>query len=215
MNLRAEIEQMFHGRAFMRPLFYAYPGGLRFELSEGGHVINQLMTAHRKALAICSDIFTENADLTVCLRVHLPRSRYLFYRRLLGELAAVGIKLPRSRSVWVEDAAGDNAEDEVGANSLCIAFSPAKDSLTRLLWCALSTDLGVVHPRQSCTVYLFHLSAGIVVLPYDDRGMDVVGPNAAMLAHLYRTHHARLNDYDRAVMAATFEPPTAQKRVRV
>jgi len=36
MNLELEIESIFEGKAFFRPLFYSYPGGLRFALSETG-----------------------------------------------------------------------------------------------------------------------------------------------------------------------------------
>jgi hypothetical protein len=41
MQLQKEIEAIFEGKAFLRPLFYSYPGGLRFELSEGGSAIEE------------------------------------------------------------------------------------------------------------------------------------------------------------------------------
>jgi hypothetical protein len=34
VNLQIEIERIFGCNTFARPLFYSYPGGLRFELSE-------------------------------------------------------------------------------------------------------------------------------------------------------------------------------------
>nr|WP_259641718.1 DUF3885 domain-containing protein [Pseudomonas salomonii] len=43
-----------------------------------------------------------------------------------------------------------------------------------------------------------------MIFPYDDRGMDVVGPNTDLLLQLYRHHHAYLLDYDRPVMDITF-----------
>ena len=45
MDLKHEIETIFEGRAFLRPLFYNYPGGLRFELAEGGTAIEQFLLA--------------------------------------------------------------------------------------------------------------------------------------------------------------------------
>lgn len=56
MNLRAEIDNAFGPQAFARPLFYSWPGGLRFELSETGGMIEQFLTAMRKAITICGDI---------------------------------------------------------------------------------------------------------------------------------------------------------------
>ncbi len=37
----------------------------------------------------------------------------------------------------------------------------------------------------------------MLVHPYDDRGMDVVGPNHALLADLYARFDAYLSDSDR------------------
>jgi hypothetical protein len=66
--LRTQIEDTFYGKAFMRPLFYAYKQALRFELAEGGSAIEQFLCAMRKALTICEDIFATNDNLVVCLR---------------------------------------------------------------------------------------------------------------------------------------------------
>nr|WP_279564018.1 DUF3885 domain-containing protein [Pseudomonas koreensis] len=46
-----------------------------------------------------------------------------------------------------------------------------------------------------------------MVFPYDDRGMDVVGPNKNLLLQLYRLHHTYLLDYDRHTMDTTFSGP--------
>jgi hypothetical protein len=43
-----------------------------------------------------------------------------------------------------------------------------------------------------------------MVFPYDDRGMDVVGPNRSLLAGLYSKHHRYLLGHDLPAMKATF-----------
>lgn len=43
-----------------------------------------------------------------------------------------------------------------------------------------------------------------MALPYDDRGMDVVGPNKALLSVLYNKHYQYLLEHDRAEIDATF-----------
>jgi hypothetical protein len=53
-------------------------------------------------------------------------------------------------------------------------------------------------------VYLFNIPEQIMVLPYDDRGMDVAGPNRPLLKELYEAFSHYLLDYDRAAMDAVF-----------
>jgi hypothetical protein len=68
----------------------------------------------------------------------------------------------------------------------------------------LAKDFGAIQPRANCAVYLFNLPKRVMVFPYDDRGMDVVGANTELLLQLYQRHHAWLLDHDRAAMEATF-----------
>ena len=71
MSIQSTIASVFAGRAFLRPLFYSYPGGLRFELSERGSFNQQFLTAQQKASQICSDLFNDGELPTVCLRLRL------------------------------------------------------------------------------------------------------------------------------------------------
>ncbi|RYY83659.1 MAG: DUF3885 domain-containing protein [Chitinophagaceae bacterium] len=200
MNHRIAIEETFMGRAFLRPLFYSYPGGLRFELSQGGHAIDQFLTAHHKASEICRDVFSGKDNLTICLRVFYFQESRFAYRSTLRDLADAGIKIPRSRSIWLEEVAEDC--------SLLVAFSASATLLPRLLWCALSADLGSIRPRPLCSVYLFNLDAQVMAFPYDDRGMDVVGSNSNLLEKLYRQHSAYLLEHDLEAMRASFDSPS-------
>lgn len=204
MRLRSEIEKVFEGNAFKRPLFYTYPGGLRFELSEGGTPIDQLLLAIRKAREICGDIFDAEQPLVSCLRVPGEPSAFA-HREVLRELRAAGIRAPRDKCVWVEAVPPeDRFEEETEERWIHVAFEAPAAVLQRLLWCAFARDFGSIRPRPDCDVYLFELSKGVMVLPYDDRGMDVVGPNHALLAALYRRHSRYLLEHDRASMEETF-----------
>jgi hypothetical protein len=204
MHLRNEIERVFEGNAFKMPLFYSYPGGLRFELSEGGAAIDQFLLAMRKAREICADIFDEGQPLITCLRTRAESSAFA-HRKTLRELQAAEIRIPRDKCVWLEAVPPDDwFEENTQEWWVNVAFETPADSLQRLLWCALAVDFGSIRPRPGCDVYLFELGKGIAVLPYDDRGMDVVGPNHALLAKLYRRHHGYLLEYDRAAMEETF-----------
>lgn len=101
MNLQLEIERIF-GVKHLPGHFLFYPGGLRFELSETGGVIEQFLTALRKSAKICSDIFLDDATLVACLRVHSGSNRFA-HRPLIHALRSAGINIPTECSVWSEE----------------------------------------------------------------------------------------------------------------
>ncbi|SEO18482.1 DUF3885 domain-containing protein [Pseudomonas sp. ok266] len=204
MNLRDQIERTFQGKAFARPLFYSCPGGLRFELSETGGIIEQFLTALRKSTTICSDIFSDAATFVACLRTHSGNHGFT-HRAAIRAFRSAGIDIPPERSIWSEEIDVEEwyceEEPEYWIN---IAFEAPITSLQAFLWCALTKDFGAIEPNPHCDVYLFNLPKQVMVFPYDDRGMDVVGPNAPLLSQLYERHNQYLLDYDRSAMDATF-----------
>ena len=86
-----------------------------------------------------------------------------------------------------------------------LAFRQPASQLQCLLWIACASDFSAIAPRPSCSIRLFDLAKNILVFPYDDRGMDIVGPNHGLLASLYKKHNGMLLNYDRDSMRATFE----------
>ncbi|WP_147473155.1 MULTISPECIES: hypothetical protein [Pseudomonas] len=102
MNLELEIERVFGGKAFVRPLFYSYPGGLRFALSETGGVIEQFLSALQKSTKICSDVFVGETALVACLRIHSGSNQFA-HRAAIQALRSAGIDIPTERSVWSEE----------------------------------------------------------------------------------------------------------------
>lgn len=204
MTLRTRIETVFGGKAFLRPLFYAYPGGLRFELSEGGSAIEQFLTALRKATEVCKDVFGADETVVVCLRCRAGPTPFAD-RALLRQLKAAGIKVPRTRCLWLDKVpAIDQIDDDGPELWLNLAFEAPSSLLQNFLWCAFASDFGAISPRLYCDVYLIGLQQGVLMFPYDDRGMDVVGPNHAALARLYSKYGHYLLDYDRKAMDAAF-----------
>lgn len=214
MNLQQQIDEMFEGKAFERPLFYSYPGGLRFGLSETGTAIEQFLTALQKARSICEDLFPEEGSLVVCLRVRSGSNPFA-HRTVLAELREAGIQMPVDRAQWYEAVSEDDRISEDEAEFwVNIAFRPPLSLLQNLLWCALAKDFGTLRPRPFCDIYLFNLALGVMAFPYDDRGMDVVGPNRAVLRRLYQTHQPYLLDYDRAQMDEAHQYPPEEPSPR-
>ncbi|MDO8177020.1 MAG: DUF3885 domain-containing protein [Undibacterium sp.] len=204
MKIRNKIEELFDSKVHRHALFCNYPGGLRFELSEGGEPLDQVLTALRKANVICNDIFCQTDSMFVYLREFFPSNRFAF-RNTLRELALAGIFIPADRDIWLESVSPEDRDDEaVDECWINVAFALPKAKLQNLLWCAVATDFKCMHPNPDCLVYLVNFEQGIVVHPYDDRGMDVVGRNKPLLEKLYRKHEEFLLNYDRDIIDRTF-----------
>ncbi len=204
VTVREQIEAAIGPEAFSRPTFYSNPGGLRFSLSlsESGATVEQFLTALRKSSEVCREIFDSEQTLTVCLSVYLYGSNHS-YRDTLRSLARAGIEVPRDKSMWLvmEDDTGDDEPLRV----LYVAFTVERALLDCILWCALGTDLGIRPCPRLRAVYLLSLKQQVLVHPYDDRGMDAVGSNHALIARLYARFGGYLLDYDRKIMEATFK----------
>jgi len=201
MNFKKRIEEIL-GCSYRFALFYNFPGGLRFELSEGsgGSPLDEVLTALRKATAICDDVFGEEDKILAHLQAFAPASRFGL-RKMIRELHVAGIVIPEVRDVWLE-AEEDEDEDIYWVSC---AFEVPRAKLQNLLWCGITTDFGAsLRPNPHCRVYLVNTNQGIVAHPYDDRGMDLISRYTSALAGLYEKHNDLLLDYDRETMRQTF-----------
>jgi len=205
MSIRLEIEDKFDGKAFRRPLFYTYEGGLRFELSEGGTYLNQFLAAHRKATEICSEIFSDSEDVTVCVKFY-GEKLLVSNISVLRSLREIGLFPRLGKEHWSEFD-GEWVGDEDYASSIWhyIAFKVSPEYLVNALWCAFAADFGSIEPSPNANIYLFNTEKNVMILPYDDRGMDVVGANKSLLQNLYNQFGNYLLDYDREAMDAVFK----------
>ncbi|WP_141753148.1 MULTISPECIES: hypothetical protein [unclassified Duganella] len=139
MNLRRKIQEIV-GSPYRDALFYNFPGGLRFELSDGGSPLDQALTALRKATAICNDVFGGEEKILVHLETFAPASCFGL-RKMLCELRIAGIVVPRVRDVWLE---AEYQTDEVNESGpwVSAAFEIPTAKLQNLLWCAVTADFG-------------------------------------------------------------------------
>lgn len=72
-----------------------------------------------------------------------------------------------------------------------------------LLWNQIACDMRV-QPHANTMSYLVDLERELVLLAYDDRGMDVLGRDAHWLNPVYKKFNAWLLDFDRPRMEAVF-----------
>lgn len=195
---RTEIESVFGPHALTSPIFYLNPGGLRFELSAGGSYIHQFITAQIKAREICNFIFEGIDEILLCCEYFgkYDQSGLLSVARSLKEIE---LWPQATKEYWFVPEA-DN--DILGQH--IIAFKISMKYLDNILWSNISSDLGV-RPSASCRLHMFDFNRSIHVFPYDDRGMDVVGPNHDMLKKVYLKYYHYLLDSDIDSMKETFQ----------
>lgn len=204
MYLRRKTQEIVGG-PYRHALFYGFPVGLRFKLSDGGSPLDQALTALRKATVICDDVFGEEKAVLVHLQTFAPASRFGL-RKKLRELHIAGIIIPKMRDVWLE---AEDQTNEMDASSYWVncAFEVATAKLPNLLWCAVTADFGEsLRPSPHCRIYLLNPTKGIVLHPYDDRGMDVISRQTSALAGLYERRHDLLLEYDLEAMRKAFAP---------
>ena len=105
--------------------------------------------------------------ILVHLQAFASASRFSFremLREMPRELRLAGIVIPNVRDVWV-----DQPDDYGAGHWVSCAFEVPVTKLQNLLWCAVATDFGSLHPNPHCRVYLLNSRKGIVCQPYDDR----------------------------------------------
>lgn len=210
MYLKDQIEQLFGHGACGDGLFYRFPGGLRFELSESGTSMEMVLAALWKAKAIFEFTFSQSDVILVCLRQFMGTNPYSL-RPALRELEIADISIPASREYWLEPIAPEDRFDENMEEWFAyLAFELPVAKLEPLIWCAVATDFPQLHPNPHCSVYVLDIEQRLLAHPYDDRGMDIIGPNTQRLSELYVQFNSMLLDYDRATMDKSFKATNSQ-----
>lgn len=193
------LHRVFGPNAFAAALFYANEPALRFELSRHGAPVDLFTQAFDRAREILGYVFGESTSPVVVLAFYDtgPPVRNLAVFR---SLRRCGVRLRRPWACWTEGDGGADPEERT-----LVAFRAEAADVDRILWGALAADLGI-RPALACRAYFADPERGVLVHPYDDRGMDVIGPDHALLSALFHRFHGYLLDYDMARMRSFFAP---------
>lgn len=207
------IRSTFGWNGFPDSLFYASTWALRFnlggDLAPGPH---RFLHAIDRARTVAASVFRDSPKLTVFAGFHDGERRTTRTSRSFRDLAAMGFKhtFTKPEKVLLAD------QEYIAAfgKDLCRYWSStelANDAaqLDILLWASVAKD-GDIRPKSRwLDLYLADLDRGLVLLVYDDRGMDVIGPSKEATVDLYRNFNPWLLDYDRPRMDRTFLPTGA------
>lgn len=202
--MKEQIIAKFGDKALEQALFYNHKESLRFKLSEGSDSIKMFLTAYHKAQAIVDFAFQDIETVSICL-TFFGSSGFVGNLSIFRSLKECGITIPKNHSAWHESRLEtDMKDEEYELNRNFICFDIARTETYKFLWAILAKDLGV-YPRSQCELYLFDLKTSILLHPYDDRGMDIIGSNKDRLKQLYDRFNTWLLDYDRLKMDSYFD----------
>ena len=197
MNSRKRLEETFGEKALNHALFYTHDNGLRFELSEGDSPIALFNSACNKANEILDKAFEGSDTLLACL-VNYDKVSFLSHLSLFKSLKACQITLPKnSYETW-------RTCNEEDGDRLFILFPITTSDIPKLLKGTLALELGI-EPQINASLYIASIDKGLLAHPYDDRGMDIIGPNTALKKTLFDDFQNYLLAYDIETMRASFD----------
>lgn len=171
------------------PLFYSYPWSLRFEVGEYALEDEEeyIRSAYIRGQRIFDRVFAPD-DVVLLIFDGTPD------RELKALLK--GLRLQRVRAKMLPY---DPEEEWEGEYFYRYLYSgPARDFPVREL-------LGESF-RWRHALYFYNRTKKLLLHIYDDRGGDLLGPDAKTLEPCYRDLHDLLLDYDREEMARKFRP---------
>ncbi len=181
-------------------LFHSYPQALRFELSAGGHRIDQFLVAHKRALAVVQDSFRDVDDLHLAVKIFIESKTpgVVSLLECFRGLRDCGLPLPHRDTIRTSQSSYD---EEVWYSVMVMRLRQSE--LARALWPPLGLD-HMTEPLLVACIYILSPKLGILVHPYDDRGMDIIGPNKSKLKEIYSRHRSWLLPHNLDAMDRSF-----------
>jgi hypothetical protein len=192
-------------------LFYHCGFGLRFELAYGdyqrGDRIPSFLQAIDRARAITAATFPDWQKVTLMISQFGDRSAHT-KRRVTTQLKTLGIHVAALEPAGVIAQEDQYAIAECGEDSYRHWFTLRVETpvdIDKLIWGCITKELHISPSFRTIEVYMLDLDRGIALQIYDDRGMDVVGNDLAVLRPLYKDLNAWIFDYDRKQIDKVFK----------
>ena len=176
-------------KAIWHPLFYRYPWGLRFELGDPALDDDEayFRVAEERAQRIWDAAFAAEDEVLLIFDGTPDKD-------LKAELKH--LRMQRVRAKWLPHSPEDEWDGDYFYRYL-YAGPASEFSFSALLERAFSWKYGI---------YLYNRTKKLLFHPYDDRGADLLGPDAEVLRPFYESLHDFLLNWDREEMARKFRP---------
>lgn len=192
--------QTFGASAFGHNLFANNDSAIRLELAHGDSRIERFENALLRARTIVSDVFSESDQLRVCLTYY--GTTFAGSKSLFRDLRDCEVSI--GRPYFADSRRIDDESDAITLSR--IFFESDRGSVDRKIWGVIARELGV-QPSLGCNLYVFDPELRVLMHPYDDRGMDVLGPNRQILSEVYSKYRHWLLDYNLDEMRNRYGSP--------
>ena len=200
-----------------QPLFYNNTFGLRFEIGPAEvdiwtdfdkGILNKeyFNVAFARAVSIFESAFSPNDDISIAYQIlshgrnKIRKGNFLF--KQVSNIKNRNIKFTKHREIYSQDLYGKR----MCWRRATIPDLKVKDLNSRNILLALvNTDFGSRRqPSLHGECFFINHTKGLVLLLYDDRGMDIVALKKDTLLKLYKSHNAWILDYDREKVDRVF-----------
>ncbi|GAB1361730.1 DUF3885 domain-containing protein [Rhodobacter sp.] len=191
------------------PLFYEARFALRFDLG-GAHKmgIARFTQAIDRARAVASLLFADSDVLTVAVPYFGRRAASpvpAIIKRALNETGFSGTIESTRRMPPRDENDAENDAEGLHRHLCVLEMSNRPDQVLPFIWASVANEMPI-EPRFCCLsrAYVMDLKQGLILYPYDDRGMDVVARDPVLLRPCYDQFGDWLLDHDRIQMDAIF-----------
>jgi hypothetical protein len=216
MQLPEYMSKTFPGLRLGPALFYKWTVGIRFELNANHWPNVEWAAVLHRACTLYEAVFRPG-DLGFIVSAHdfeyEPKGRSI---RRLPKFRNSVFDPSRRRSLGLHGIAGrqrfNSYEDRVSRIITTLQWTEIASrhiGYKDILQAIMHKDFASRKPRADDDIYFINRTRNIILHMYDDRGMDLMAPQASDLRPIYDQHNDWILDYNRTQIEQTFEP---QKR---
>ena len=200
-----------------QPLFYNNTFGLRFEIGpveldiwidfdKGISNKEYFDVAFARAVSIFESVFSPNDDISIAYQIFSygrnKISKNNFVLKQISDIKNRNVKFTKHREIYSEDLDGKR----MCWRRVTIANLKVKDVNSRnILLALINNDFSLRRiPSLHGECFFINHTKGLVLLLYDDRGMDVVALKKDTLQNLYQSHNEWILDRNREEIDRVF-----------
>ncbi|MDN3652526.1 DUF3885 domain-containing protein [Thalassotalea ponticola] len=203
-----------------KPLFYNNSIGLRFEIGPDDvelwdnveeRDINKeyFDIALQRAISIFNEVFKPDDSISIVFQMFsdgrrkVKKNSFIFKQFLPS--GKPQISYTEHKDIYSENI---DYKRECWKRATFENITPQDVNIEQILLSLINFDFPSRRPSSKGEVYFINHTRDIVLNLYDDRGMDVIALDKAVLMPLYLSHNQFILNYDRAIIEQTFGQPT-------
>ncbi|MBX0292078.1 DUF3885 domain-containing protein [Hymenobacter sp. HSC-4F20] len=196
------LQQHYPSLRLSSPLFYSWPFGLRFDLQHEHLSTSEdayFQEVVRRASLLFQATFASNDPVVVVhqeWRHKRPRIRNSNY--LLQQLS-----IPKA-AIHFQRIANPYSYGSTKWMRAHFSLSASQVPYPSIFAAIGNQDFGNRKPVLHGDTFFLNQRTSLIFYMYDDRGLDIIGPDVASLRYLYEEFNELILDYDRPQIDALF-----------